>query len=200
MVSEAEQNPVGPSGPPIDDIYAPPVKSKSFNNMASLAANPSKRIGRKRNSRQVSLEFPPSSMPTTPGKIVDKSVLYAKSMPTSPSGNPPRQDILLDSTHSSTTSLASQVPSNKMMNALGSRPPSTYYSRDFLTSLAPREGGYAVAAQLGTPAPIAGGTIPEESRRSITQDDLRGRPSSRAPMAKSAGMGRWSLDGGEVSD
>ena len=100
----------------------------------------------------------------------------AKSMPTSP------KDFVVSSARSSSTSLTSPqiVKPHPMMQ---SRPPSTYYSRDFLTSLAPREGGYAVAAQLASPDEPA-------SRNPMS------RASSRhAPAAPSSGMGRWSLDG-----
>lgn len=74
------------------------------------------------------------------------------------------------------------------------RPPSTYYSRDFLSSLAPREGGYAIAATMGNGLGAHGAMSVDERRRS--QYEPTGR---RAPVSKSAGMGRWSLDGGEVS-
>jgi hypothetical protein len=77
----------------------------------------------------------------------------------------------------------------------GNRPPSAYYSRDFLSSLAPREGGYAIAATMGNGLGAHGTMSVDERRRSQVPD-----MNKRAPMAKSAGMGRWSLDGGEVSD
>lgn len=182
----------GPSAPPVEEIYAQPVKSKSVGNMVSLAGKPSKRMSR-RASRQASLEIPQANMPAMPGKVIEPYA-YAKSMPASPIGNPPRQDIILSSAHSSSTSVASGNMTPKSMAVLGNRPPSAYYARDFLTSLAPREGGYAIAAQMSTPPLISA----EEKRRSV-QEDMRSRPTSRAPLAKSAGMGRWSLDGGEVS-
>lgn len=95
----------------------------------------------------------------------------SKKAPTSPNDSHSRAaSIALSSAHSSTTSL-------QMQSVRGSKPPSTY-SRDFLSSLAPREGGYAIAAQIGT----------TDKRKSFHE--------SRAPVAKSGGM-RWSLDGGE---
>jgi hypothetical protein len=96
---------------------------------------------------------------------------------------------MLSSAHSSSTSLKSH-PSL-------SRPSSAYYSRDFLSSLAPREGGYAIAAQMGNGLGAAGTMSVEERRKSQIFDEPRRQ--SRAPMSRSAGMGRWSLDGGEVS-
>ena len=139
-------------------------------------------------------------MPAMPGKMVDGNIIYAKSMPTSPVENPPRHDVIVSSAHSSSTSLNSQMPSGKSVSAMGNRPPSAFYSRDFLTALAPREGGYAIAAQMGSPQVAAGGKTPEERRRSTPHEEMRSRGSSRAPMARSAGMGRWSLDGGEVNN
>jgi hypothetical protein len=98
--------------------------------------------------------------------------------------------IITSSAHSSTTSLNSQGFSP--LKTAGNRPPSAYYSRDFLSSLAPREGGYAIAATMGNGLGAHGAMSVDERRRSQV-------PDRRAPMAKSAGMGRWSLDGGEVS-
>ncbi|RXK41663.1 hypothetical protein M231_01163 [Tremella mesenterica] len=72
------------------------------------------------------------------------------------------------------------LPKTKSNPALV-RPPSAYYSRDFITTLGPREGGYAIAAQMALPPS-------DERRRSLNE--------RRGPIAKSASA-RWSLDGGE---
>lgn len=105
----------------------------------------------------------------------------------------PESMIITSSAHSSTTSLNSQGFSP--LKTGGNRPPSAYYSRDFLSSLAPREGGYAIAATMGNGLGAHGAMSVDERRRSQVPDQNQ----RRAPMAKSAGMGRWSLDGGEVS-
>lgn len=121
--------------------------------------------------------------------------------------------MFVHSTNSSSTSLASHNLHGKNKSTLslnnGAKPPSTYYSRDFLSTLAPREGGYAIAAMLGNGLGAQGNlAVAEEKRRSSTMlyDPALGLPRnrssmsmSRAPMSKSSGMGRWSLDGGEVS-
>jgi hypothetical protein len=124
----------------------------------------------------------------------------AKSDPSTPIFGLAKPDsAFLSSAHSSSTSLASHpLPVNKSHPALGSRPPSAYYSRDFLSSLAPREGGYAVAAMMGNGLGAVGTMSVEERRRSTVYEEHRPRSMAQAPVAKSAGMGRWSLDGGEV--
>ena len=136
-----------------------------------------------------------SSMDMRNDKMMDP-----KSTPASPIA-PPRQDaVLIPSNNSSSTSLASHlVTNNKSSPALESRPPSAYYSRDLLGSLAPREGGYAIAAQMGGGLGAVGSMVVDERRKSQMYDTIGPKVSSRAPMSKSSGMGRWSLDGGEVS-
>lgn len=122
----------------------------------------------------------------------------AKSDPSSPVALK-ADSTLLSSAHSSSTSLSSHpLTMNKSLASLNGRPPSAYYSRDFLSSLAPREGGYAVAAAMGNGLGFVGTNAAEERRRSSVYD-IGHRSLSRAPVSKSAGMGRWSLDGGEVS-
>jgi hypothetical protein len=165
----------GPAPPPdVPDVPPVNVKSRSMTHIPSLA--------RKKTSRQAIKQDPVpthSRAPSLSGK----------------------EASLLSSAHSSSTSLTSHnITSNKSATTL-SRPPSAYYSRDFLSSLAPREGGYAIAAQMGNGLGAVGTMTVEERRRSTVVDErdiVRARSSARAPMAKSAGMGRWSLDGGEV--
>lgn len=156
--------------------------------MASLRSGNKKRTT-KRQSRQASLDIPHG----VPTKNIDQ--VYAKSTPVSP-----QDAVLISSNNSSSTSLASHVMKNKSGVSLnGNRPPSVYYSRDFLSTLAPREGGYAIAATMGNGLGAVGTMSVEERRRSSVYDNERPRSNARAPMSKSSGMGRWSLDGGEVS-
>nr|ODN91504.1 hypothetical protein L204_05488 [Cryptococcus depauperatus CBS 7855] len=111
-----------------------------------------------------------------------------QSVPVSPVTTKKR---ITSSAHSSTTSLASQLPQNKSWTS-SAYPPTSFYSRDFMSTLAPREGGYAIAAQMSV------GPVGHDKRRSLYAENGGARTaSSRAPLAKSAGMGRWSLDGGE---
>lgn len=156
--------------------------------MGSLrSVNKSKRLSR-RSSRQISVDM----HPIAPGKLTDGSL--AGSTPASP-----KDGIMISSNNSSSTSLASHVIApNKSSLTLASRPPSVYYSRDFLSSLAPREGGYAIAAQMGNGLGAVGTMSVEERRRSSVMSEDRPRSLARAPVSRSAGMGRWSLDGGEV--
>jgi hypothetical protein len=149
------------------------LRSKSTTSISKI--NPAKRLTiRKRASRDHSFDTPPNEG------------VYLHS-PNSLSR--PESMIITSSAHSSTTSLNSQGFSP--LKTAGNRPPSAYYSRDFLSSLAPREGGYAIAATMGNGLGAHGAMSVDERRRSQV-------PDRRAPMAKSAGMGRWSLDGGEV--
>lgn len=155
------------------------MKSKSTTNVPGLAQRQS-RLGRKKTSRQTSAD------PQVIGKLMDD---------TRASDNMPRSNsVFISSAHSSATDLSKGMPGNKSMTSLGSRPPSAYYSRDFLSQLAPREGGYAIAAMLSSP-PVPSQMSAEERRRSSNLEAAR---ISRPPTSKSAGMGRWSLDGGEV--
>lgn len=168
---------------PSDDLYASPKNSRSVTSMVSLRSPGNKRLSR-RQSRQ------PSQTSIDVTNIVGKQ---ASNNPTSP------QDVLISSNNSSSTSLASHgLPTNKSSATL-SRPPSAYYSRDFLSTLAPREGGYAIAAQMGNGLGAVGTMSVDERRRSGAFDNERPRSMARAPMSKSSGMGRWSIDGGEVS-
>ena len=150
------------------------LRSNSTTSITKLAQT-KKLVVRKRSSRNQSFDTPPNEG------------VYLHS-PNSLSR--PESMIITSSAHSSTTSLNSQGFSP--LKANGNRPPSAYYSRDFLSSLAPREGGYAIAATMGNGLGAHGAMSVDERRRSQV-------PDRRAPMAKSAGMGRWSLDGGEVS-
>lgn len=192
------------SGPavPAEEAYTPPTMSRSVTSMSSLK-NGSKRMSRSRkNSRQSVIEIPATT---------SKAAVISQSTPVSPVGG--QDQVFVHSTNSSSTSLASHNLHGKNKSTLslnnGAKPPSTYYSRDFLSTLAPREGGYAIAAMLGNGLGAQGNlAVAEEKRRSSTMlyDPALGLPRnrssmsmSRAPMSKSSGMGRWSLDGGEVS-
>lgn len=64
-----------------------------------------------------------------------------------------------------------------------------------MSQLAPREGGYAIAAMM-TPTAQSPVMSAEDKRKSANLDVNR---VSRPPTSRSAGMARWSLDGGEVS-
>ncbi|WWC70613.1 uncharacterized protein I206_104564 [Kwoniella pini CBS 10737] len=180
---------IWPTAPPVEEILPNNLRSKSFTNVATLGMS-GRRMSRRAKSRQSSIDVSPINT-----KDVDGMHMHNVSQPASPGVNG-----MLSSAHSSTTSLTSQaIPPNKSLSSLSGRPPSTYYSRDFLSSLAPREGGYAIAAQMGGGLGAVGTMTAEEKRRSISNfDDIRTRTvGSRAPPSKSAGMGRWSLDGGE---
>ena len=180
-----KSNRTGPSAP-ADDIYVSPAHSKSVTSMASLRSpNKNKRMSRQ-NSR-------------LDGQMVANAkkgdAIYSKSTPVSP-----QDPVMISSNNSSSTSLASHVIKPTLSQiGLNSRPPSVYYSRDFLSSLAPREGGYAIAATMGNGLGAVGTMSVEERRRSGISTDERPRSNARAPVSRSAGMGRWSLDGGEVS-
>ena len=157
-------------------------------------------MSRRWGSRQRSLDMTQQPIQTMPGKDVENPMMYhrAKSTPVSPDVGPHPQDIF-GSAHSSTASLASSnLTPSKSPVGLAARPPPSYYSRDILSALAPREGGYAIAAQMGGGLGAVGTMAADDRRRSGLYDEPK-RPVSRAPMSKSAGMGRWSLDGGEVS-
>ena len=176
------QDVIWPAAPHDVDLYAPPSRTISVTSMASLRS-PGKRMSR-RQSRQA------SQTSIDVANIMNKAAMQ-KPNPTSP------HDVLISSNNSSSTSLASHVmPSNKSTGTL-SRPPSVYYSRDFLSTLAPREGGYAIAASMGNGLGAVGTMSVEDKRRSGVDHD-RPRSMARAPMSKSSGMGRWSIDGGEV--
>ncbi|WVQ96804.1 hypothetical protein IAU59_003911 [Kwoniella sp. CBS 9459] len=183
---------IWPAAPPVEDILPASMKSKSFTNVASLGmAN--RRMSKRGRSRQSSVDISPASVP----KDNDGLYMHGPTISASPA-KAQAVNGTLSSAQSSSTSLASQgLQPNKSFSSL-SRPPSTYYSRDFLSSLAPREGGYAIAAQMGGGLGAHGTMSVEEKRRSSVVDDPRSRTvGSRAPLSKSAGMGRWSLDGGE---
>ncbi|WWC88825.1 uncharacterized protein L201_003738 [Kwoniella dendrophila CBS 6074] len=183
---------IWPTAPPPEEILrsSNSIKSKSFTNVATLGMS-GRRMSRRAKSRQSSIDVGAMN-----AKEVDGLYMHNSSHPSSPAVNGMGA---LSSAHSSSTSLASQgLPPNKSFSSGGGRPPSTYYSRDFLSSLAPREGGYAIAATMGGGLGAVGTMSVEEKRRSTVYDDGRSRTvGSRAPPSKSAGMGRWSLDGGE---
>lgn len=167
-----------------------PVRNKSFTSIQ----NSTKRLSIRRSSRRTSAADISTST-LTKGKIKPG----AQSLPVSPVA--PHKINMLSSAHSSSTSLSSHqaITPNKSYPALGhskSGPPASFYSKDFINSLAPREGGYAVAATIGGVASPAG-SISNDKRRTSYVDSSISR--TRAPLARSAGMGRWSLDGGEVS-
>ncbi|ODN81722.1 hypothetical protein L202_02116 [Cryptococcus amylolentus CBS 6039] len=178
---------IWPSAPPVDD-FAPLPRAKSH---ASINTLGKKRMSIRSKSRRTSDTPPINTKPNVKAG--------AQSMPVSPVV--PKQ-AMMSSAHSSSTSLSSHqaLSSNKSFPALNGKggaapPPTTYYSRDFLSSLAPREGGYAIAAQLGGGLGAAGTITATDNKRRSSYAEQGGR--ARAPMAKSTGMGRWSLDGGE---
>lgn len=171
-------------------MYQPP-RNKSF---TSIQSSP-KRLSLRRSYRRTS-----AADISAPILAKDKIKPGARSMPVSPVA--PRKINMLSSAHSSSTSLSSHqaIPPNKSFPALGNPklgPPASLYSKDLISSLAPREGGYAVAATIGGIASPAGSVLSSDKRRSSYADSAVSR--TRAPLARSAGMGRWSLDGGEVS-
>lgn len=174
---------LGPTAPPEEEMQLPMRrKSKSTTNVPSLALT--SRLGRKKTTRQISAD---------PAMIA--KVMHNPSSPDSQT-TPRASSIFISSAHSSSTDLSKGLPQNKSQSSLGTRPPSTFYSRDFLNQIGPREGGYAIAAMLSAPptpgqSPVM--SAAEEKRKSV---NLGNRP---PPTSRSAGMGRWSLDGGEVS-
>lgn len=180
---------IWPSAPPSEEFLYQPPRNKSF---TSIQSSP-KRLSLRRSYRRTS-----ATDISTPTLTKDKIKPGAQSMPVSPVA--PRKINMLSSAHSSSTSLSSHqaIPPNKSFPALGSPklgPPASLYSKDFISSLAPREGGYAVAATIGGIASPAGSVLSSDKRRSSYADSAVSR--TRAPLARSAGMGRWSLDGGE---
>ncbi|KAE8538743.1 hypothetical protein D1P53_005106 [Cryptococcus gattii VGV] len=180
---------IWPSAPPSEEFLYQPPRNKSF---TSIQSSP-KRLSLRRSYRRTS-----AADISTPTLTKDKIKPGARSMPVSPVA--PRKINMLSSAHSSSTSLSSHqaIPPNKSFPALGSPklgPPASLYSKDFISSLAPREGGYAVAATIGGIASPAGSVLSSDKRRSSYADSAVSR--TRAPLARSAGMGRWSLDGGE---
>lgn len=180
---------------PADALYERPTRAKSYTNVVGLGQK-APLLGRKRTSRQPSVEsINGANGAARPASMI--SPQGGKTAPSSPSVELRRPDsMFLSSAHSSSTDLSAS--GGKIHPSL-SRPPSTYYSRDFLSSLAPREGGYAIAAMMGGGLGAIGTMTVEEKRRSSMMEEHRERrPVSRAPAARSTGMGRWSLDGGEV--
>ncbi|KAL1412960.1 hypothetical protein Q8F55_000709 [Vanrija albida] len=143
------------------ESYVPPPKAKSYTNVAGA--------GKRRSMLKKS---------TSRADSIDAA--YATPAFVTKDGN--------SSAHSSTTdlSMGSPIPMNK--SSL-SRPPSLGYSLDLLSSLAPREGGYALAAQMAYPGSSPVSSMHSEGdRRSIhTSPSFR---NSRGPPARSAGM-RW---------
>lgn len=179
---------IWPPAPPPEELLYQPVRNKSFTSIQ----NSTKRLSIRRSSRRTSAADISTST-LTKGKIKPG----AQSLPVSPVA--PRKINMLSSAHSSSTSLSSHqaISPNKSYPALGnckSGPPTSFYSKDFISSLAPREGGYAVAATIGGITSPAG-SMSNDRRRTSYADSSVSR--TRAPLARSAGMGRWSLDGGE---
>lgn len=180
---------IWPSAPPSEEFLYQPPRNKSF---TSIQSSP-KRLSLRRSYRRTS-----AADISAPILAKDKIKPGARSMPVSPVA--PRKINMLSSAHSSSTSLSSHqaIPPNKSFPALGNPklgPPASLYSKDLISSLAPREGGYAVAATIGGIASPAGSVLSSDKRRSSYADSAVSR--TRAPLARSAGMGRWSLDGGE---
>lgn len=150
-----------PTAPPELD-YLPPVKNRSLTNLGSIR----KRSGtlKKRNSSKA------ASM-----HEAYQEQAFAKDS--------------LSSAHSSTTSLT--LSKNMSQSSLQSRTPSHGYSLDLLSTLMPREGGYAVAAQIGH-----GGSPTAEDRRSYPTSPPNSYRGPRGPAARSSGM-RWNVESEE---
>jgi hypothetical protein len=153
-------------------------RSKSTTNVQSLSRR-SSRLTLSRKKRQSNVDIPGTAHAHPPSKA---------------------NSILNSSANSSLTDIPGQkIHRNPSYGSLGGRPPSSflYDSRSFLTQMAPLEGGYAIAAAINSP--------PQSQNNSpvASPTDLRHRGdairNSRPPVSRSAGMARWSLDGGEVS-
>lgn len=151
---------------PEDEEYMQqsPLHSKSMSNVAGVGVKKKRSMLSKKPSRGSGIDVGP----------------YPQSA----------KEVVLSSAHSSTTSLS--FPMNKSQQSL-SRPPSMAYSLDLLNTLAPREGGYAIAAQLGS-SPYSPSS-PHGSAHASPPNSFRG---SRGPPAKSSGM-RWSVGGEEFT-
>ncbi|WOO77856.1 uncharacterized protein LOC62_01G001414 [Vanrija pseudolonga] len=151
---------IWPTAPP--ESYIPPPKAKSYTNVTGAGKRRS--MLKKSSSRADSID-----------------ASYATPAFVTKDGN--------SSAHSSTTdlSMGTPIPINKSHTSL-SRPASLGYSLDLLSTLAPREGGYALAAQMAYPGTSPASSMHSEDRRSIhTAPSFR---NSRGPPARSAGM-RW---------
>ena len=166
----------GPIAPPeLEEITMGGKRSKSTTNVQSLSRR-SSRLTLSRKKRQSTADVPAAAQP--PSKA---------------------NSILNSSANSSLTDIPGQkVHRNPSYASLNGRPPSAflYNSRDFLTQMAPLEGGYAIAAAINTPSSQGNSPVasPIDSRH--RGEAIR---NSRPPVSRSAGMARWSLDGGEVS-
>lgn len=147
-------------------------RSKSTTNVQSLSRR-SSRLTLNRKKRQSTADVPATAAPASKAN-----------------------SILNSSANSSLTDIPGQkVHRNPSYGSLSARPPSSflYNSRDFLTQMAPLEGGYAIAAAINSPNSPGGS--PVEASKRIDSHSIR---NSRPPVSRSAGMARWSLDGGEV--
>lgn len=152
---------IWPTAPP-ESAYIPPPKAKSYTNVTGAGKRRS--MLKKSSSRADSID-----------------AAYATPAFVTKDGN--------SSAHSSTTdlSMGTPIPINKSHTSL-TRPASLGYSLDLLSTLAPREGGYALAAQMAYPGTSPASSMHSEDRRSIhTAPSFR---NSRGPPARSAGM-RW---------
>lgn len=162
---------------PVDEeyLYEPPPKTRSLTNVASIKR---KTTLRKSKSKGAAMDsHPPISGGGYPKRAASKDGL--------------------SSAHSSTTSLS--IPHNKSQASLrSSRPPSMAgvgaYHYDLLGALAPRDGGYAVAAQIGHSFSPVSSVNSMDDRRSIHASPPGSFRGARVPSSRSSGM-RWSVDG-----
>lgn len=167
---------IWPTAPAEEEyLYEPPPKTRSLTNVASIKRR------------------------TTLRKSKSKGAAMDSHPPISGGGYPKRAASKdgLSSAHSSTTSLS--IPHNKSQASLkSSRPPSMAgvgaYHYDLLGALAPRDGGYAIAAQIGHSFSPVSSVNSLDDRRSIHASPPGSFRGARVPSSKSSGM-RWSVDG-----
>lgn len=167
---------IWPTAPAEEEyLYEPPPKTRSLTNVASIKRR------------------------TTLRKSKSKGAAIDTHPPISGGGYAPKRAAsrdALSSAHSSSTSLS--IPHNKSQASLSSRPPSMAgvgaYQYDLLGALAPRDGGYAIAAQIGHSFSPVSSVNSLDDRRSIHASPPGSFRGARVPSSRSSGM-RWSVDG-----
>lgn len=167
---------IWPTAPVEDEfLYEPPRKNRSLTSVASIKRRTTLR---KSKSKGANLEQPPAIAGAYgPKQVASKDAL--------------------SSAHSSSTELS--IPHNKSHTSLSSRPGSMFggnggYHYDLLGALAPRDGGYAIAAQIGNGFSPVSSVNSADDRRSIHTSPPGSFRGARAPSARNSGM-RWSVDG-----
>lgn len=167
---------IWPTAPAEEEyLYEPPPKTRSLTNVASIKRRTTLRKSKSKGAAMDS--HPPISGGGYPKRAASKDAL--------------------SSAHSSTTSLS--IPHNKSQASLkSSRPPSMAgvgaYHYDLLGALAPRDGGYAIAAQIGHSFSPVSSVNSLDDRRSIHASPPGSFRGARVPSSRSSGM-RWSVDG-----